>query len=66
MFQEEMAQNGQNRAILANLMVFQVKDPFEQPVKKKKKKGKKDILEGGWEAQLFSIHGKSKSLTITS
>lgn len=37
MFQEEMAQNGQNRAILAN---FQAKDPFEQPVKKEKK-GKK-------------------------
>lgn len=47
MFQEEMAQNGQNRAILANLMVFQVKDPFEQPVKKKKKKWKKGHFRRG-------------------
>lgn len=30
MFEEETTQKGQNRVILANLMVFKYKDPFEQ------------------------------------
>ena len=32
-----MARNGHNRAILANLLVFQVKDPLSSQQKKKKK-----------------------------